>query len=42
MHLKACHKKIELNKVNEQKKRKLTDDIPSSRKKQKIMLFPKK
>ena len=42
MHLKACHKKIELNKVNEQKKRKLTDDIPSSRKKTKNNVVSKK
>ena len=42
MHVKACHKKIELNKVNEQKKRKLTDDIPSSRKKTKNNVVSKK
>ena len=42
MHVKACHKKSEVNEVNELKKRKLTDDIPSSRKKTKKNVVSKK
>ena len=42
MHVKACHKKNELTKVNELKKRKLTDDVPSSRKKTKNNVVSKK
>ena len=33
LHVKACHKKNELSKLNVPKKRKSTEDIPSSRKK---------
>ena len=42
MHVNACHKKIEQNKVNEPKKRKSTEDNPSSMKKTKTNVVSKK
>ena len=42
MHVKACHKKNELNKVKLSKKRKSMEDNPSSRKKTKHNRLPKK
>ena len=42
MHIKACHKKTVLNKVNATKKRKSNDEIPTSRKKTKRNVVSKK
>ena len=42
MHVKACHKKIEHNKLIEPKKRKSTEDNPSSIKKTKTNVVSKK
>ena len=42
MHVKSCHTKNELIKVNEPKKRKATEVIPSSRKKTKSNVVSKK
>ena len=42
MHVKAFHKNINMNKVNGPKKRKTTEDIPSSRKKTKTNVVAKK
>ena len=42
MHIKACHKKNEIKKVNDTKKRKSMDDIASSRKKTKNGIVSKK
>ena len=42
LHVKACHKKNEQNKLDETKKRKSTEDIPSIRKKTKTNVVSKK
>ena len=42
MHVKSCHKKNQLNKVNEPKKRKSTEEIQHSRKKTKNNVVSKK
>ena len=42
MHVKACHKNNDLNKVNDPKKRKTTEDIVSIRKKTKNNVVSKK
>ena len=42
LHVKACHKKNEQNKLDETKKRKTSEDIPASRKKTKTNVVSKK
>ena len=42
MHVKSCHKKNVIMKAIEPKKRKSTDDIPTSRKKTKNNVVSKK